>query len=399
MQMTASNEEHGARRSVLNEALPTREQAFSSLDQLARKFADTAGSYPIRAGKELKVGRTSVDISEVSTWFSFDVISSVAFGKSFDMLQSAEYRWVPGCLRNTSIFLYWAGYAQPVWLWQWFLGSSLPSLLRMHTAVDAQTYNNFANETLRAKRLRDEKNTGMKSPDIFQHLISTNLFDENDLRADSSLFIAAGSDAVRLTIAATIFYWLKYPAIFEKAVEEIRSCVSSAEQITASRLSSLRYLRACVDESLRLCPPKASSLPREVMKGGITIDDIHVPEGMTVGISMYALHRNPHNYSDPSAYRPDRWLQGPQERRPAAFSPFLRGPRMCPGQTIAYFAIQLALFHLIYRYDVKATVEKATSGVHENIPEAWKEENQYTFNDWILGFANGPHIELSKRKS
>ncbi|KAL8691570.1 MAG: hypothetical protein Q9218_003230 [Villophora microphyllina] len=402
VQMTANNEAHAARRRVLNRALPAREQVFRNLDQLARRFADIAGSHsrtPMGAEKGSKVETTPIDINNVSSWFSFDLISTVAFGKSLDMLQNAEYRWVPDCLISTSIFLYWAGYAPFVWFWRWFLGSNLPSLLRMQAAIDAQIYGKFAGEMMasRAKRMQVEDDTDSKSSDIFQHLINTKLYNQYDLRADSSLLIAAGSDAVRLTIAATIFYWLKDPPIFEKAVDEIRSCVTSSEHITDSTLSSLRYLRACVDETMRLCPPKASSLPREVLKGGITIDGIHVPEGMTVGTSTYALHHDPDIYPDPFAYNPDRWLQQPQDRRmAAAFCPFLKGPRMCPGQTVAYFAMELALFHLVYRYDIRGTVQRVDQ---EGLLDGRKRDDEYHFKDWILGYADGPFVELVERVS
>ena len=398
--MTADNDAHAARRKVLNRSMPGREQTFRSLNQLAQEFAMLARSYsndPKKAGKGIKHATVPIDINTICSWYSFDVISCVAFGKSLDMLQSAYYRWVPGCLLSMSIFLYWAGYAPCVRFWRWFLGSNLPSLLHMQTAIDAQTYGRFAGEMVatRTKRLREEGHASMKVDDIFQQLIEARLYNDFDLRADSSLLIAAGSDAVRLTIAATIFYWLKNPPIFDKAVEEIRSCVNSAEQITDSKLSSLRYLRACVDETMRLCPPKASSLPREVLKGGITIDGVQVPEGMTVGTSIYALHHDPDIYPEPFVYKPDRWLLRPQDRRmQAAFCPFLKGPRMCPGQTVAYFAIELALFHLVHRYDLRAADEKVKGGRHENVPGR---EDQYQFKDWILGYAEGPFIELKER--
>lgn len=400
MQMTADNNAHAARRKVLNRALPGREQTFRSLNHLAQEFAISARSYSnqiIEDGKGIKHSTIPIDISTISAWYSFDVITCVAFGKSLNMLQSAEYRWVPGCLLSTSIFLYWAGYAPFVKFWRWFLGSNLPSLLHMQTAVDAQKYGHFGGDMVatRTKRLHEESLGSTKVDDIFQQLIKAGLYNEFDLRADSSLLIAAGSDAVRLTIAATIFYWLKNPSIFQKAAEEIRSCVTSTEQITDSKLSSLRYLRACVDETMRLCPPKASSLPREVLRGGITIDGVQVPEGMTVGTSIYALHHDPNIYPDPFAYKPDRWLLRPQDRRmQAAFCPFLKGPRMCPGQTVAYFAIELALFHLVYRYDMRASDGKVTGGRQANVPER---EDEYQFKDWILGFAEGPFIELKER--
>ena len=345
----------------------------------------------------MKHSSIPTDINTISSWYSFDVISCVAFGKSLDLLQSAEYRWVPGCLLSTSIFLYWAGYAPIVRFWRWFLGSTLPSLLHVQTAIDAQNYGQFANDMVaaRRKRLREESHAGTKANDIFQQLIQANLYNDFDLRADSSLLIAAGSDAVRLTIAATIFYWLKNPSTYEKAAEEIRSCVTSTEEITDSKLSSLRYLRACIDETMRLCPPKASSLPREVLNGGITIDGVYVPEGMTVGTSIYALHHDPDIYPDPFAYNPDRWLVRPQDRRmQAAFCPFLKGPRMCPGQMVAYFAMELALFHLVYRYELRAAAGKVTGGGYTNVPER---EDEYHFKDWILGYADGPLIELDER--
>ena len=398
--MTADNDAHAARRKVLNRAMPGREQTFRSLNQLAQEFAILARKYshdPKRAEKGMKHSSIPIDISIISSWYSFDVISCVAFGKSLDMLQSAEYRWVPGCLLSTSIFLYWAGYAPLVRLWRWFLGSSLPSVLHMQTAIDAQNYGQFASEMVasRTKRLHEESRASSKADDIFQQLIKAGLYNEFDLRADSSLLIAAGSDAARLTIAATIFYWLKNTSTYQKAAEEIRSCVTSTEEITDSKLSSLRYLRACVDETMRLCPPKASSLPREVLRGGITIDGVQVPKGMTVGTSIYALHHDPDIYPDPFSYNPDRWLVRPQDRRmQAAFCPFLKGPRMCPGQTVAYFAIELALFQLVYRYDLRAADGKVTGGGNANVPGR---EDEYHFKDWILGYADGPLIELNER--
>ncbi|KAL8894891.1 MAG: hypothetical protein Q9192_003983 [Flavoplaca navasiana] len=267
----------------------------------------------------------------------------------------------------------------------------------MQTAVDTQIYGRFAGKMVasRTKRLLEESPASMKAGDIFQRLIEANLYNDQDLRADSSLLIAAGSDAVRLTIAATIFYWLKNPHIFRKAAEEIHSCGSSPGVISDTQLSSLRYLRGCVDETMRLCPPKASSLPREVLRGGITIDGIHVPEGMTVGTSIYALHHDADIYKDPFVYNPDRWLEDSQDRRmQAAFCPFLKGPRMCPGQTVAYFAIELALYHLVFRYDIRAADEKLTDG------EAEKESGttaEYQFKDWILGYAAGPIVKLKER--
>ena len=399
--MTADNEAHAARRKVFNRAMPAREQTFRSLNRLAQNLAETAkscSSAPTQMEKGMGDQTASVDISSVSSWYSFDVITCVAFGKSLDMLRSVDYRWVPGCLQSLSIFLYWAGYAPYVRFWRWFLGSDFPSLLHMQTAIDAQIYAQFASDlvTNRTSRLLEDGYENEKADDIFEHLIKVKLYNGRDLRADSSLLIAAGSDAVRLTIAATIFFWLQNPTSFQKATEEIRGCVTATEQITDNKLSSLRYLRACVDETMRLCPPKASSLPREVRRGGISIDGIHVPKGMTVGTSTFALHHDPDIFPNPFVYNPNRWLLQPQDRRMhAAFNPFLKGPRICPGQTVAYFAIELALFHLVYRFDVR---EASSVQTKVDRGAGFGGTDAYQFNDWILGYADGPYIDLKERR-
>jgi len=344
-----------------------------------------------------------VDATPILTWFSFDIIGTVAFGESLDMLEDPQYRWVPPCLRSASVFLYWAGYAPGLNFWRWFLSTSLPSLLGWEDIKNSQRYTDFADFMFhrRADGLKTEEPTRpAQRTDIFRHLIRSQLYNDLDMRADSSLLIAAGSDAIRLTLAATVFYWLKNPETFENAKQEIRSSAGSVEGVTDATLSSLRYVRACIDETMRLCPPKAASLPREVKAGGIEIDGVHVPEGMTVGTSVYALHHDAEIFPDPFAYNPERWLQQPQDRRmQAAFCPFLKGPRACPGKTVAYFAMQLALFHLLYRYDIRLASTEVAGGGHAGLSRLRLRKDEYHFNDWILGFAEGPVVELRAREN
>jgi len=53
---------------------------------------------------------------------------------------------------------------------------------------------------------------------------------------------------------------------------------------------------------------------------------------------------------------------------------------------------------LVYRYDVRAAGGKVTGGGHEDMPKGRKRKDEYQFNDWIIGFADGPLIELMKRE-
>ena len=46
-------------------------------------------------------------MSNWSTWFAFDFISDLSFGKSWGLCESEENRYVPNVLRGTSQFLYY----------------------------------------------------------------------------------------------------------------------------------------------------------------------------------------------------------------------------------------------------------------------------------------------------
>lgn len=392
VQMIQDHEAHAARRRLLDRALPPREQLFHDINKLSQDFVKATE----KESKSCAGG--VVNVATLATWYSFDVIGTLAFDSSMDMLHSQTWRWVPSCLREASIFFYYSGYSRFLRLWQWILTTNWPSRLCLSTIVAAQNYADLAAQRVQERRERlfsekedDGSSSGRK--DIFGHIIRNGSHTGPDLNSESSLLIAAGSDAVRLVIAATVFYWLQNPRVWAKAAAEIRQLHKARpEGITESDLGSLKYLHACVDESMRLTPPKPASTPRETGKGGLLIDGMLIPEGMNVGVSIYALHRDSEIYKDPLAYRPERWLERPLDPRMlSAFFPFLKGPRACPGRTVAYFAIQLALYHLVRAYDLES---EDMEGLQKAPGELT--DGDYPIKDWIVGYGEGPFAKLSR---
>lgn len=398
VQMIADNEAHSARRRLLDKAIPPRDQVFRDINELSQQLMDVI---------EKEAGTLSgiVDIATVTSWYSFDLISTIAFGKSFDMLHTNTWRWLPLCLQQMSAFLYAAGFASGhvplLWFFRWLLRSNWPSRLGLTTAVQAQNYAELAADQVqrRGDRLKsegDDRATSRK--DIFGHLMRAEIHDSADLASESSLLIAAGSDAVRFAIAATVFYLLQNTDAKEKAAAEVRSLDLGRDGLNESKLSSLKYLRACVDEAMRLSPPKAGSIPRETGSGGIIIDGLSIPKGMSVGTSTYALHRDPDIYKQPHEYRPERWLERPHDPRLyAAFTPFMKGPRACPGKAVAYVAMQTTLFHILREFDFERLggSEKGAGGFG-GVVESRGQRNDYPFNDWIIGYTKGPFVRVTR---
>ena len=85
---------------------------------------------------------------------------------------------------------------------------------------------------------------------------------------------------------------IEYPSTLDRLRKEVDSPFSLIEDIVVGpQLNSCVYLRACLDETLRLNPPFGGVLPREILNDGAIIDGNFYPAGTDIGTSLYALQR------------------------------------------------------------------------------------------------------------
>jgi cytochrome P450 family 135 len=100
------------------------------------------------------------------------------------------------------------------------------------------------------------------------------------------------------------------------------------------------YLDATVNEVLRVRPslsiaPRKTRVPFEI--GGWEL-----PPGVHVAPCLYLTHRRPELYPDPTAFRPERFLNGGSPTR-YAFIPFGGGTRRCVGAAFATMELREVL--------------------------------------------------------
>ena len=161
-----------------------------------------------------------------------------------------------------------------------------------------------------------------------------------------------------------MFYLSRYPHVYHEVTSEVRRTFSSIKEIqNRLKLNTCAYLRACIDESLRMAPPVLSSPFREVEAGGIVVDGKHLPTGCDVGTCIYAIHHNPEYFPDPFTFDPGRWLVNTNEdgagskeaieRAHRAFNPFSKGPRSCIGKNLAIMELMSVLATLLYLTEFK----------------------------------------------
>ena len=150
-------------------------------------------------------------------------------------------------------------------------------------------------------------------------------------------------DAVRTVVANTLALLATYPAARAEAVEEIAAADAIHGRGTAAGLADLRFVRACVQESIRLWPAAPTLVRR-------TTSDIEwhgttVPAGTRVLIPAAVFHRGrTHPFANRLA--PEIWLDGSGESD-WSLNLFSRGGAQCAGRNLALVLATASLAELL----------------------------------------------------
>lgn len=168
------------------------------------------------------------------------------------------------------------------------------------------------------------------------------------LRYQALNILLAGRDTTAGLLSFAFFELGRNPHIWEKLKNEIYSKFGSAEdsnleEITFESLKKCEYLKAVLNETLRMYPSvpqnfriatKNTTLPKGGGPDGLS--PIFVPKNITVMYSVAAMQRQPEYYGDDAdTFRPERWQEPSTKKLGWAYLPFNGGPRICLGQQFA----------------------------------------------------------------
>jgi cytochrome P450 len=136
--------------------------------------------------------------------------------------------------------------------------------------------------------------------------------------------------------------------------EELDSVLDEDDDIAPyEKVKYLPYLRACLDESLRLFPPTSHGLPRMTPAEGASVLGEYLPAGVTVSMSAYVVHRDSNIFPEPDKFIPERWLGEAGKDLGPYFVSFSAGARGCIGRNISYLEQTVATATMIHRYDIE----------------------------------------------
>jgi cytochrome P450 len=109
------------------------------------------------------------------------------------------------------------------------------------------------------------------------------------------------------------------------------------------------YVAAVQKEVLRLYPT-AWLIARYCLEDD-SLGGYRIPQGATIFISPYAMHRNPAFWTQPETFDPDRFLgEAGKQITPDMYLPFGVGPRTCVGNALTEQIMRIAIAMLSRRF-------------------------------------------------
>ncbi|KAK1055152.1 hypothetical protein LTR74_015868 [Friedmanniomyces endolithicus] len=368
----------------------------------------------VKASDVEKSGWSStVPMASYLNWLVFDIMGDLVFGKSFGTLgDKPENREGIRLLGRAAKRNYVVG-AMPI-LAQRGLEKWLPFLRSL--CLDRCKYLAFGKSQVLA-RTKENGFGESGRRDIFSYLLHAKDpetgtgFPMPELWMEGNTLIVAGSDTSSTTMSAVLFYLLHNPKALRRLETEVRNAFNRSDDIRMGlQMQFCSWLRACIDESMRMSPAVAGLLPREVMEGGFSIPsmDLHFPAGVEIGVPTYAIQHNAEYVDDPFSFEPDRWLPQddvlPEDRQNkealnSVFCPFSVGQRSCLGKPLVYMELSIAIARLVWEYDMRLAPEQhPRKSTVDEIRQGLRHPAEYQYQDWFLSNNEGVFVEFRARE-
>jgi cytochrome P450 len=164
---------------------------------------------------------------------------------------------------------------------------------------------------------------------------------DEQLRDQLMTLLVAGHETTASSLAWAVERLVRNPPVLARLRDEVAA-------------GDDEYVDAVCKETLRLRPILALVLRRltEPMEIGGRL----LPAGANIAPCIYLVHRRPHIYPEPYAFRPERFIEQPAGTY--TWIPFGGGVRRCLGASFAQFEMRVVLRELVRRLELRASDER-----------------------------------------
>ncbi|KAG9032610.1 hypothetical protein FRB95_001196 [Tulasnella sp. JGI-2019a] len=209
-------------------------------------------------------------------------------------------------------------------------------------------------------RENDSEPTSGQEGETLLSLLVAETQDRKMIRDELLNILLAGRDTTASNLTWNIYFLATHPLVMSRLRQEILDIVGPNQRPTFDQIKGMTYLRAVINESLRVLPSVPFNMKCAVESTTFTNPKTgtkyFIPAGSRIGISLLAMHTNP-AFWGPTAhqYDPERWLDDRNKTyylaNPFIFLPFLAGPRICLGQQFAYNEISFFLIRFLQQFE------------------------------------------------
>ena len=161
-------------------------------------------------------------------------------------------------------------------------------------------------------------------------------------------FLSAGTDKMSAGICWVLAYLTIHPEAQVKVHQEMDNVIGRGRLPGLSDKANLPYLTAVINETLRLSPPLPTGIPHRAVIG-TTLQGYDIPRNSLVFVNLWAIHRDPRHWDDPTFFRPERFLHK-DGRLQVGYLPFGAGPRSCLGENLANAGLFLFISRLLHQF-------------------------------------------------
>ncbi|CAN1194314.1 Cytochrome P450 82A1 (Fragment) [Linum perenne] len=228
----------------------------------------------------------------------------------------------------------------------------------------AEEMDNVVGGWLKEHKAKRDSSGGVKAEEEdFMDVILNVLDDEGSIdgrdsdttnKATCLALTLAASDTTSVTMTWLLALLVNHPEVMKKAQIELDDNVGKERQVQESDLHNLVYLKAIVNETLRLYPAAPLSVPHQSMEN-CTVAGHLVHKGTRLIVNISKIQRDPQVWPNPDEFQPERFLTTHKnvdvKGQNFELIPFGSGRRMCPGLNFALQVMHLTVATLLHGFD------------------------------------------------
>ena len=308
--ITAPDVEHARLRRLAGPAFLN--SGINEVAEVPEHYAELLCSQLTDACKE-----GSQNMVEWFLWTLNDVIGKLALDQEFQCLEKRRMHPWPnfllGALKQIATMNQFRRF--------WVSLKLFAFLMTKQMIEDRENFLNSAKDAINQRLEREKEENEMpnasstdakKRPDIIglmlRELKGRERLSDPEITSNSILIVGGGAETTSTCLSATFYHLCKTPRAMKKLQDEIRGTFKTSEDITIRAVANLEYLKATIDESLRIFPVASYVTPRITPKDGHVIDGEFIAGGVCVCLFSSSVY--PHMVMLMICRRTYRWANG-----------------------------------------------------------------------------------------